>query len=534
MASRAITNILGGIMSGAAGAMKDRRLKREGEEAWQRDATRRREILDMQDEYGQRREDRQRQQRKTDEQEMYDLGQTRLQQLQKQQLDKIAKLYPDRWQDQKFQQDVTAGIMGIKVPALPANKAIASLAQAGKIDEALTLAFQSSNPEDRGFYQDVISAITQRKRLDMLLNPAKYQKAPRPDSTFVQGALDQGQSMAADMPASSILSAFLPNNLGDVAFSDSISHGMSSGLRPQPNTGRQTRTGNSGEDAATKAQLVRLEKLIKIVEDEAKPMLARLDDFLIDEKDKALIRPKYNALAAELQGYRDQYRRLLSNTPNIEQSNPENRGNRAAAFSAVKQLFNKYSMNDDFPEELLSPATGSKVLESIMGANKALPAPQVAQAVAPPTLATQTMPLPVASGSAAIPSPIAPVQAAPTMKRQPSAQDVQKQQQFSSLVSIISKQLNRPLSDDERGFIATGVYNGDFAHIPFNLTNGTYSWHGYSKPLSDLLTSRIGSFAEENTFQAIPDARSKVTNILSKILQGTVLTDEGSKAIREL
>lgn len=297
MASRALSNILGGIMEGAAGSLRDRRLKREEEESWQKEKGRKREMLDMQDEYSTRREDRQRQQRKADEQEAFNLSQTRLQQLQKQKLDEIAKLFPDRWQDQQFQQDVTAGIMGIKVPALPANKKIADLAQSGKIDEALKLAFQSKNPEDMKFYQDVITAITQRKRLDMLLNPAKYQQpalgsVARPDAQFIQGALDQGQRSASDL-----LSAFLPGG------------GMGAGNVPAMMRGSAGRPQTAPADM--KAEKARLKELVSQQQNIVKDLASRKDDYTLSAAQKSAIEKEYNNAVDRMRLYQQQYMSLL-------------------------------------------------------------------------------------------------------------------------------------------------------------------------------------------------------------------------------
>jgi hypothetical protein len=294
MASRALANILGGVMSGVAGSMKDRRLKREEEESWNQEKGRKREILDMQEEYATRREDRTRQQRKADEQEMFDLSQTRLKQLQQQKLDEIAKLFPDRWQDQQFQQDVTAGIMGIKVPALPADKKIAALAQSGKIDEALKLAFQSKNPEDMKFYQDVITAITQRKRLDMLLNPAKYQQPAfgsiaRPDAQFIQGALDQGQRSASDM-----LSAFLPGGgMGGVGGNPMVT-------MPGPSPIAKPAVSDKGE-------LQRLKSLVSAQQGIVKDLESRRSSFDLPASEKAQIDKEYKNATDRMRLYQQQY-----------------------------------------------------------------------------------------------------------------------------------------------------------------------------------------------------------------------------------
>ena len=292
MASRALANILGGVMSGVAGSMKDRRLKREEEESWNQEKGRKREMLDMQDEYSTRREDRSRQQRKADEQEAYSTQQTRLQQLQKQKLDEIAKLYPDRWQDPKFQQEATAGIMGIKVPPLPTNKELAQMIQAGKIDEALAAAAQSDNPEDMKFYQEMITAITQRKRLDMLLNPAKYQAAPKPDSAFVQGALDQGQRSASDM-----LSAFLPGG------------GMGAGNVPAMMRGSAGKPQTAPADM--KAEKARLKELVSQQQNIVKDLASRKDDYTLPAAQKTAIEKEYNNAVDRMRLYQQQYMNLL-------------------------------------------------------------------------------------------------------------------------------------------------------------------------------------------------------------------------------
>ncbi|PKL48118.1 MAG: hypothetical protein CVV42_10685 [Candidatus Riflebacteria bacterium HGW-Riflebacteria-2] len=117
---------------------------------------------------------------------------------------------------------------------------------------------------------------------------------------------------------------------------------------------------------------------------------------------------------------------------------------------------------------------------------------------------------------------------ATTMKRQPPAQEMAKQQTFSNLATVIAKQLNRQLSDDELGFIASGVFDGGFDKFVFDLDGGTYTMPNAAskEPLSGLVTSKIGDFAAQNVFQAIPNARSS----LAKLLRGSVLTDKGAEA----
>lgn len=175
--------VLTGLGRGYLGNMKEQRAKREDDAAWETEKKRKRETLDMQDEYQQKSEQRKRLQGAYDEEVAYQRGQkredaaftkqkSRLAELQNEQLTEIQKLFPEAWNNPALQPQIVAGVKGIKVPALPPNKQIAQLAMAGKIDEAMKLAVNSNNPEDRKFYDDMITMIGNQKRLKNLLNPS--------------------------------------------------------------------------------------------------------------------------------------------------------------------------------------------------------------------------------------------------------------------------------------------------------------------------------------------------------------------------
>lgn len=202
--------VLTGLGRGYLSNMKEQRAKREDDAAWETEKKRKRETLDMQDEYQQKSEQRKRLQGAYDEEVAYQRGQkredaaftkqkSRLADLQNEQLAEIQKLFPEAWNNPTLQPQIVAGVKGIKVPALPPNKQIAQLAMAGKIDEAMKLAVNSNNPEDRKFYDDMITMIGNQKRLKNLLNPSSGGNEQQiygfnPDAALVQSALDQGQS----------------------------------------------------------------------------------------------------------------------------------------------------------------------------------------------------------------------------------------------------------------------------------------------------------------------------------------------------
>jgi len=50
-----------------------------------------------------------------------------------------------------------------------------------------------------------------------------------------------------------------------------------------------------------------------------------------------------------------------------------------------------------------------------------------------------------------------------------------------------------------------------------------------SLPLRSLIDSKIGDYAAENDFQKISDVRG----VLARILQGSILTEKGVKALSE-
>jgi hypothetical protein len=87
--------------------------------------------------------------------------------------------------------------MGLKVPPKPADKEIARLFMEGEEAEAMKRAATSNNPKDLEFYKVMAQTIMQSKKLDMLLNPQKYQQPQtgsidKPDAAFIQSALQQG------------------------------------------------------------------------------------------------------------------------------------------------------------------------------------------------------------------------------------------------------------------------------------------------------------------------------------------------------
>ncbi len=116
----------------------------------------------------------------------------------------------------------------------------------------------------------------------------------------------------------------------------------------------------------------------------------------------------------------------------------------------------------------------------------------------------------------------------PAMSRQPSTQEALKAQKFNDLVNTISTQLKRQLSNDERGFIASGIYDGSFDNLVFDFNEGTFTKPGANskRPVKDLVDSNIGDFAAENSFQFIPNFRSAI----AEALRGPFLTDKGVEA----
>ena len=182
-----MANILGKILSGVAQGgldhMRDKRRRKEEEKDWNLRKSHKRELLDMQDEYHVKRENRRRENRLADDERRYNTSLKREQEYQNKKLTEIQELFPERWENPQFQQEVTAAIKGVKVPRLPANKKIAELAMSGKVDEAMKLAYGSSNVEDQDFFKSVVTAISSRKKLDKLLHPEKYQTA-RPKKLY--------------------------------------------------------------------------------------------------------------------------------------------------------------------------------------------------------------------------------------------------------------------------------------------------------------------------------------------------------------
>ena len=213
--------VLTGLGRGYLSNMKEQRAKREDDAAWETEKKRKRETLDMQDEYQQKIEQRKRLQDAYDEEVAYQRGQkredaaftkqkSRLADLQNEQLAEIQKLFPDRWNDPTLQPQIIAGVKGIKVPALPGDKRIAERALAGDVDGALKIAAMSNNPEDRKFYDDMITMIGNQKRLKNLLNPSSGSNDQQrygfnPDAELIQSAIDQGQSAVPGL-----LSQFVP------------------------------------------------------------------------------------------------------------------------------------------------------------------------------------------------------------------------------------------------------------------------------------------------------------------------------------
>ena len=175
--------VLTGLGRGYLSNIKEQRAKREDDAAWETEKKRKRETLDMQYEYQQKSEQRKRLQNAYDEEVAYQRDQkredaafnkqkSRLAELQNEQLAEIQKLFPDRWNDPALQPQIIAGVKGIKVPTLPGDKRIAEKALAGDVDRAMKIAAMSNNPEDRKFYDDMITMIGNQKRLKNLLNPS--------------------------------------------------------------------------------------------------------------------------------------------------------------------------------------------------------------------------------------------------------------------------------------------------------------------------------------------------------------------------
>lgn len=175
--------VLTGLGRGYLSNMKEQRAKREDDAAWETEKKRKRETLDMQDEYQQKAEQRKRLQSAYDEEVAYQRGQkredaafakkkSRLADLQNEQLADIQKLFPERWNNPALQPEIVAIVKGIKVPPLPEDKRIAERALSGDVNGALKIAAMSSNPQDRKFYDDMITMIGNQKRLKNLLNPS--------------------------------------------------------------------------------------------------------------------------------------------------------------------------------------------------------------------------------------------------------------------------------------------------------------------------------------------------------------------------
>jgi hypothetical protein len=113
----------------------------------------------------------------------------------------------------------------------------------------------------------------------------------------------------------------------------------------------------------------------------------------------------------------------------------------------------------------------------------------------------------------------------------PDQQDLDNTNKFNTLVGAVSKQLGRRLSDDESGFLASGIYNGNFNDMIFNYDEGTFTKRNANsrRPLKDLVSYNMGDFAAENTFQKVADARG----IIARVLEGSFLTEKGVKAFSE-
>lgn len=203
--------VLTGLGRGYLSNMKEQRAKREDDAAWETEKKRKRETLDMQDEYQQKSEQRKRLQDAYDEEVAYQRGQkredaafakkkSRLADLQNEQLADIQKLFPERWNNPALQPEIVAIVKGIKVPPLPEDKRIAERALSGDVNGALKIAAMSSNPQDRKFYDDMITMIGNQKRLKNLLNPSSGGSEQQrygfsPDAEVIQSALNQGQSV---------------------------------------------------------------------------------------------------------------------------------------------------------------------------------------------------------------------------------------------------------------------------------------------------------------------------------------------------
>ena len=201
MGSNILGKILSGVGQGYLSHSKERAADKRDAKDWETTKQRKRETLDMNDEYSQRSENRQRQNRVADEDVAYNKKLSRQDELHNKQLEEIKTMYPDRWADPMFQQEVTAGIRGIMVPPLPKDPKIAKLMMSGKIQEGLAVAANSKNPEDLKFYNSMIDSITKKKRLNDLLNPqtGDGNYGFKPDANIIQSALNQGQSAAGNI-----------------------------------------------------------------------------------------------------------------------------------------------------------------------------------------------------------------------------------------------------------------------------------------------------------------------------------------------
>lgn len=516
--------VLTGLGRGYLSNMKEQRAKREDDAAWETEKKRKRETLDMQDEYQQKSEQRKRLQGAYDEEVAYQRGQkredaaftkqkSRLADLQNEQLAEIQKLFPDQWNNPTLQPQIIAGVKGIKVPALPPNKQIAQLAISGKIDEAMKLAVNSNNPEDRKFYDDMITMISNQKRLKNLLNPSsggsdQQRYGFNPDAEVIQSALDQGQSAVPGL-----LSQVIPG-MGSRPI-NMPSSGVSPKAAPPIDEKSVKQFKQVRDDAAKEIQMIR-----KQYREDPEAMKGTADEFRYQD---ALDR--YNRASEFVNRFNDS---VLNGGRSPDQAIKPN------AVQAFEDM-NRQFLEAGTPARKVVKSTAARqspgILQRIFenGMDILRPTGQVAMpqaVISKPSLqGASPLPAPALSKQPSLQG-VSPLASA--LSKQPSAQEALKVQKFNALVSTISTQLKRQLSNDERGFIASGIYDGNFDDLVFDFNEGTFTKPGANskRPAKDLIDSNIGDFAAENGFQFIPNVRSTIANAL----RGSFLTDKGADA----
>lgn len=473
-----MANILGKILSGFGQGYLSHARKREADQLdakqWEIEKQRKRETLDLQDEYSQRSEARQRQNRVADNDAAYSKTLSRAEQFRQKKLQQIKDADPARWNsDPAYQKEIMAHLDGYSnmMPKLPNDPKIVELVTAGKLEEALKVAANSANPDSLDFYNKMVAAIThnQKYRNAAAGGAGSAQRGYKPDSNFIQSALNRGnQTPALD--------------------------------EKRARQVRQVR-----DDAAKELVSLRA-KYSNAVGDFDPSLMGDTED-----ADKYReIEDRYNKATRMLNGYSD-------NVLGIQQ--PIKSGGNAFISAAQSRV-------DEILSSKAPPTAGAQNPSVVARSTEAKPSPgilervlgYVADTVRPQARVGASNPS--LQGAAALP--------APAPSQQPSAQEAARAQKFNALVNTISAQLKRQLSDDERGFIASGIYDGGFDNLVFDFERGTYTKPNAAskEAVSDLVTSGIGDFAAENLFQTIPNARSS----LAKFLRGSVLTDKGVEA----